>query len=255
MTSRALLLGGTAEARDLAAVLAPRRDVEVISSLAGRVSDPALPAGTVRIGGFGGAEGLYRWLTGERIDVVIDATHPFATGISASAASACGRSGIPLLRLCRPPWLPGPGDDWIQVPAVADVPAALGEAGRVFLTIGRQGLPVFAGCDRHWFLVRTVDPPVDAVPPRMQLVLDRGPFTVEGETALLRTNRIDLVVTKNSGGPMTAAKLAACRQLGVPVLMIARPPTATSAVAEVSTVAEAASRLDRVITMRGTDGG
>lgn len=223
MPVRILILGGTGEARELAAALVAT-GANVISSLAGRVRQPRLPDGQVRVGGFGGADGLAEYLRTEGITHVIDATHPFAGTITENAALAVAKAGVPLLVLRRPGWEPDPAWE-----IVADIRAAA-EAVRawpgdgVFLTTGRRDLSAFAEDDRHRFLVRTVDLPDDPVPPRMTLVLDRGPYTVEGETALMRQHEIGLLVTKNSGGPMTAAKLAAGQGLGVAVVMVARPP-------------------------------
>ena len=234
---RILILGGTGEARDLAAELLAA-GVDVLSSLAGRVRQPRLPDGPVRLGGFGGAEGLAAFLRVEGITGVVDATHPFAGTITAHAAQAAAQARVPLLVLRRPEWETDPSwdvvaDIWAAAAAVRAWPAE-----SVFLTTGRRDLGVFAADDRHRFLVRTVDPPDGPVPPRMTLVLDRGPYTVEGESALMREHGVGLLVTKNSGGPMTAAKLRAARDLGVQVLMVARPPLPPT-VPTVATVAEA----------------
>jgi precorrin-6A/cobalt-precorrin-6A reductase len=220
---RILILGGTGEARALAAELVAA-GIDVLSSLAGRVREPRLPEGPVRVGGFGGAAGLAAFLRAEGITAVVDATHPFAGTITANAARAAAQADVPLLVLRRPEWEADPswhvsGD--IRAAAAA-VRAWPGES--VFLTTGRRDLDVFAADDRHRFLVRTVDPPDGPVPPRMTLVLDRGPYTIEGEWALMRDHGIGLLVTKNSGGPMTSAKLRAARDLGVQVLMVQRPP-------------------------------
>jgi precorrin-6A/cobalt-precorrin-6A reductase len=228
---RVLLLGGTGEGRRLAALLADSAGVEVISSLAGRTAEPVLPPGLIRIGSFGGAQGLATWLADERIGAVIDATHPFASAITASAVAASAGLGVPLLLLRRPGWTAGPGDDWRRVPslqaAAADLP---GE--RVFLTIGRAGIAAFAGDERRWFLIRSVQAPVPPLPPRAHVLLARGPFAVADETALMRRYAVDLLVTRDSGGEMTSAKLVAARQLGLPVVMVDRPPfPATPAVA------------------------
>jgi precorrin-6A/cobalt-precorrin-6A reductase len=234
---RILILGGTGEARELAGELvAAGRDV--ISSLAGRVSRPRLPDGPVRVGGFGGADGLAAFLRDERVSHVIDATHPFAAGITVNASLAAAAAGVPLLVLCRPAWAADPS--WDAVPGIAAAAAAVRAwAGlAVFLTTGRRDLAEFATDSRHQFLVRTVDPPDGPVPPRMTLLLDRGPYTVAGESALIREHGIGLLVTKNSGGPMTAAKLTAARDLGVRVVMVARPPLPEGAVVA-ATVAEA----------------
>jgi len=218
---RVLLLGGTGEARALAARL--QAHVDVISSLAGRVPDPALPVGAVRIGGFGGVDGLRKWLREEHIDAVVDATHPFAATITAHAAAACGQSQLPHLLLARPAWDPG---DAIVV--ASDVEAAEVVAGqhfsRVFLTTGRSGVAAFADSDA-WFLIRAVTAPdPDLLPRRHQLVLSRGPYRYDGECALLREHRIDALVTKNSGGDMTRAKLDAAAALDIPIVMVSRPP-------------------------------
>jgi precorrin-6A/cobalt-precorrin-6A reductase len=234
---RILILGGTAEARELAAELVAA-GVDVLSSLAGRVRQPRLPDGPVRIGGFGGAEGLASFLRAEGITAVVDATHPFAGTITASAARAAAQAGVPLLVLRRPEWETAPSWDLVADigAAAAAVRAWPGES--VFLTTGRRDLDVFAADDRHRFLVRAVDPPDGPVPPRMALVLDRGPYTVEGESALMREHGVGLLVTKNSGGPMTAAKLTAARDLGIQVVMVRRPPL-PEASAAVTTVAAA----------------
>ncbi|MDX6718343.1 MAG: precorrin-6A/cobalt-precorrin-6A reductase [Solirubrobacteraceae bacterium] len=220
-----LVLGGTAEARELAGAL-HAAGVAVTSSLAGRVSRPRLPAGDTRIGGFGGPEALARWLAEHGVRAVVDATHPFARRISASAARACPQAGVALLRLERPGWSERPGDRWRWVDDLDAAAAAVGELGgrRVLLTTGRQGLPAFAGVDEAWFLVRCVDPPTEALPRRHELLLDRGPYAVEGELALVDEHRIDLVVTKDSGGTHTAAKLDAARARGVSVIVVRRPP-------------------------------
>ncbi|UWZ40335.1 cobalt-precorrin-6A reductase [Dactylosporangium roseum] len=236
------MLGGTGEARRLAVALRP--GPRVVTSLAGRVARPVLPPGEVRVGGFGGAAGLAAYLTAERVDVVVDATHPFAARMSGNAAEAAATTGVPLLVLRRPGWTERPGDRWHRVP---DLPAAAGAvagADRVFLTTGRRGLPAFAHLTRPWFLVRSVDPPESPVPPRMATLLDRGPFTVAGETALLRDHAIEVVVTKDSGGEMTAAKLTAARDLGLRVVMVDRPPLPPGAVA-VPTVEAALAHLTR----------
>jgi len=221
---RILILGGTAEARDLAAQLTAA-GVDLISSLAGRVREPRLPDGPVRVGGFGGADGLAAFLREEGITHLIDATHPFAAGITANAAHAAADAGVPRLMLCRPAWELDP--DWETVADIAAAAAAVREwpGESVFLTTGRRDLDAFTADSAHRFLVRTVDPPDGPpLPPSMTVILDRGPYTVEGESALLRAHHIGLLVTKNSGGPMTAAKLQAARDLGVQVVVVARPP-------------------------------
>ncbi|MFC4031804.1 cobalt-precorrin-6A reductase [Streptomyces polygonati] len=221
---RLLILGGTGQARALAAELAADPALEVTSSLAGRTAEPRRPSGRVRSGGFGGAAGLTAWLRAERIDVLVDATHPFAQEISRSAAVAAAAAGVPLLAL-RPPGLtPGPGDRWTWADTLTQAAALLPSlGGRPFLTTGRQELAAFAALDLP-VLARTVEPPAPPLPRRLVLVLSRGPFTLDGERALLREHRIDLLVTKDSGGPATAPKLTAAREAAVPVLIVRRPP-------------------------------
>jgi precorrin-6A/cobalt-precorrin-6A reductase len=234
---RVLLLGGTAEARALAAELHPA--VEVTSSLAGRVPDPALPVGEVRIGGFGGAEGIRRWLREHPVDAVVDATHPFAATITANAAVACRESGMPHVVLARPAWPHGAaivvGSDVDAAKVVADQ-----RFSRVFLTTGRSGSAAFSGVDA-WFLIRAVTAPDDdTLPRRRELLLSRGPYHYDGERRLLLDNGIDVLVTKNSGGDMTRAKVDAADDLGIPVVMVDRPRL-PEGVASVSTVAAAAA--------------
>jgi precorrin-6A/cobalt-precorrin-6A reductase len=217
---RVLLLGGTAEARALAAELHP--EVTVTSSLAGRVPDPTLPVGEVRVGGFGGVDGLRRWLRDERVDAVVDATHPFAARITANAARACREEGLPHVVLVRPAW---PAGDAIVVSS--DVEAANVVArnhyARVFLTTGRSGSAAFADVDA-WFLIRAVTSPDDVeLPPRHHLLLSRGPYRYAEERKLLQEFQIDALVTKNSGGDMTRDKVTAADDLGIPVIMVERP--------------------------------
>jgi len=218
-----LILGGTAEARALAAAL-HADGIAVVSSLAGRVANPRLPVGEVRVGGFGGVDGLARWLTEHDVAAMVDATHPFARRISANAAQAAPAAGVPLLRLERPGWTPRPGDRWTWVDDLDAAARAIPGLGtRVLLTTGRQGLPAFAAVDA-WFLIRCVDPPDPPLPARHELLLDRGPYTSAGEGALIDRHVIDLVVTKDSGGALTVAKLDAARERGLPVIVVRRPP-------------------------------
>lgn len=240
---RVLLLGGTAEARALAARLHPQ--VDVISSLAGRVPDPALPVGAVRIGGFGGVDGLRKWLRDEHIDAVIDATHPFAATITAHAAQACDDLHLPYLLVSRPAWDPGDAIVVASDVAAAEV-VARQQFSRVFLTTGRSGIAAFTDSDA-WFLIRAVTAPsLELLPRRHRLVLSRGPYHYDGEYALLREHRIDALVTKNSGGQMTRAKLEATAALAIPVVMVDRPPLPPG-VATVDSV-EAATVWARRIT-------
>ena len=235
MTGRVLVLGGTGEARRLATALVDR-GVDVVSSLAGRVADPLLPPGEVRVGGFGGVAGLTAWLQGHPVASVVDATHPFATGMTANAAAATDLTGVPLLRLQRPGWTAQVFDDWRWVDSLAEAATAVAGFESVFLTTGRQGLAAFAGVTGRC-LVRSVDPPEPPLPARTTVVLARGPFTVEEELSLLRQYAVDVVVTKDSGGSMTAAKLTAARKLGLPVVLVRRP--AVPGVPAVGTVEEA----------------
>ncbi|MHB8186938.1 MAG: cobalt-precorrin-6A reductase [Dermatophilaceae bacterium] len=226
VTPRVLILGGTTEARRLAERLAGRADVDVVSSLAGRVVSPRMPAGQVRVGGFGGAAGLASWIDAHGIRAVIDATHPFAATISWNAAAAAAASHVPLLALRRRAWGPGEGDRWHDATSLEDAALMLPELGRRhFLTIGRQGVSSFADVVDAWFLVRSVDPPEEPTPPQMELLLDRGPYSLNAEIALMRGRRVDTVITKNSGGEATSAKLAGARELGLPVVMVRRPAT------------------------------
>ena len=225
MRSRVLILGGTAEARALAAALAARPELDVVSSLAGRVTNPRLPSGRVRIGGFGGPEGLASWLREEGVAAVVDATHPFAERISASAARASADAGVPLLALRRPGWTPGPGDRWHWADSLEAAAGLLPGLGRrAFLTTGRQGLEAFAGVEDVWFLIRCVDPPTARLPPHHRLILDRGPYTLDREQALFEEHAVDVLVTKDSGGEHVVAKLEAARDRGLPVVVVRRPP-------------------------------
>jgi precorrin-6A/cobalt-precorrin-6A reductase len=239
---RVLVLGGTAEGRELARRLHPR--VEIISSLAGRVPDPALPVGPVRIGGFGGVDGLRRWLRDEGIDAVVDATHPFAATMTAHAADVCRELAVPHLVLVRPPWDP---DNAIVVASDADAAETVAEQrySRVFLTTGRSGVKAFADSDA-WFLIRAVtEPDAASLPRRHRLVLSRGPYRYDDEFALLREHHVDALVTKNSGGDMTRAKLDAAAALDIPVVMVARPQL-PDGVTAVGTVREAADWVAEV---------
>lgn len=240
-----LVLGGTAEARALAArLVATGRSVT--STLAGRVSDPALPVGQVRIGGFGGVDGLVEYLRTQRPVAVVDATHPYAATMSAHAVAATARVGAPLLRLARPGWAGRPdAGTWHWVddhPAAAVTATRLGE--RPFLTTGRQTLDHYAILADLDTLVRVVEPPVEPLPPRWTVLRDRGPYRLDGERDLLRRHAVDVLVTKDSGGAHTSAKLDAAAALGVPVVVVRRP-AATGGVAAVASVDEAVDWLDR----------
>jgi len=232
--TRVLILGGTAEAAGLARALFEDAGVAAITSLAGRTRAPAALPGEVRVGGFGGPEALSAYLRDEAIDLAVDATHPFAARISRNAARACAAAGVARLLLARPPWTAQTGDNWVPAADTAAAAGALpGLGDRVFLAIGRQELAAFAGLAGIWFLVRLVERP-EAPPPLAdyRLVLGRGPFAVAAERGLLREHRIDAVVSKNSGGAGASAKIAAARELGLPVVMIERPPAPQSETAE-----------------------
>lgn len=232
-----LLLGGTTEASQLAQALA-HAGVPATFSYAGRTTQPITQPLPTRVGGFGGPEGLADFLRQQRITHVIDATHPFAAQMSRHAIQACAETGVPLLALQRPPWRPGPGDRWHSVP---DLDAALNALpptpSRVFLAIGRQHVQPFLQRTPHWYLLRVVESGLEVPPQRGAVVVQRGPYALEGDLALLRAHRIEWVVTKNSGGQGGQAKLLAARVLGLPVLMIERPALPPRPIAE--TVAEA----------------
>lgn len=241
-----LVLGGTTEGRAAAAALDGLPGLRVVSSLAGAVRSPSLPAGEVRVGGFGGATGLAAWLRDERVAAVLDATHPFADGITANAAAACAATGTRLVVLRRPGWTAVVGDRWHRVASVPAAAAALpgllpGPAGRVLLTTGRGGLSAFAPVDAA-FWIRAVDPPGPPLPARHVLLLDRGPFTLDAERALLAEVRPHVLVTKDSGGDATAPKLTAAREAGVPVVVVDRPPL-PDGVPVAATVDDAVTRL------------
>jgi precorrin-6A/cobalt-precorrin-6A reductase len=219
---RVLILGGTSEALRLAEACAAIPELHTITSLAGRTRAPAAPSGAVRIGGFGGAVGLERYLREHAIDRLVDATHPFAARIGHNAAQACRAAGVPRLRLLRPPWQRRPGDRWTEVDSLAAAARRLPLRARVFLSVGRSDLGAFAGLEQ-WFLVRTIEPAEPCLANAHWLAA-RGPFGLEDEVELLRAHAIEIVVTKASGGEATYAKLAAARQLGLPVIMVRRPP-------------------------------
>ncbi len=222
---RVLVLGGASEARALAARIAQRPDIRAVMSLAGRTSAPVETGLPTRIGGFGGVDGLIRYLSEERIDRVIDATHPFATRISANARFACAALGVPLAALGREPWRARAGDRWTEVPNLDEAAKALGsDPKRVFLTIGRLGVGAFRAEPQHEYLIRTIEPPEPSdLPPHRVLLFARGPFEKNDEIALMRERRIEIVVTKNSGGASTYAKMEAARELGLEAIVIAPP--------------------------------
>lgn len=223
---RVLILGGSTEASRLARELAPREGYDVTVSYAGRTRQRTSTPGRIRVGGFGGVHGLVGHLVSHRVDVLLDATHPFAARMPHHAAAACARAGVPRLRVCRPAWQAVAGDHWHEVVDLDAAAALLAELRprRVFLTTGRQELQPFARLPDMWFLVRAIEPP-DSMPlADASVLLARGPFDEEREVALLRDHAIDVVVSKNSGGGAAAAKLVAARALGLPVVMVERPP-------------------------------
>ncbi len=238
---RLLILGGTGEAYDLAdAVAAAFADrFSVVSALAGRTDAPRQPAGQVRIGGFGGVEGLMAYLRDMAVDCVVDATHPFAAQMTDQAFNACRQVHVPYLRLDRPAWTPQNGDRWHSVSDATVAARLLPEVGSVaFLTVGAKELESFRGLQGVQIAMRLVDPPAEPVPlEEVVMILGRGPFDLEDERALLQQHRIDVLVTKNSGGEATAAKLTAAREAGIPVIMIERPEQHVEPV--VTTIAEA----------------
>jgi precorrin-6A/cobalt-precorrin-6A reductase len=245
---RVLILGGTAEARALAAALGDRLAFAVTVSLAGRTSQPAPQSVPVRSGGFGGAEGLARYLRDERIDVLIDATHPYAAAISANAMQAAASAGAELLALRRPSWSKVEGDIWIEVDSVEAAVKALGNAPRrVFVALGRKELRPFEAAPQHHYLIRSVDPvePPLAVPNAAYLTA-RAPFTEAADRAVLEHHRIEMLVAKNSGGGATYGKIAAARALGLPVVMLKRPVLPD--VPSVATVDEVLAWLDHALT-------
>jgi precorrin-6A/cobalt-precorrin-6A reductase len=230
---RVLLLGGTTEAGRMAEALAGA-GIDAVYSYAGRTRAPVAQPLPTRTGGFGGVEGLRGYLAAERISHVIDATHPFAEGMSRNAFDACTASGLPLIRLERPAWTPEEGDDWTFVPDMEALPAALPDAPAVvFLAIGRQQIGLFAAKPQHRYVLRLVDPPLEPLPlPDTEVIIARGPFDVTGDTALMRDHAVTQVVAKNAGGEGARAKLDAARALGLPVILADRPALPGENVAE-----------------------
>jgi precorrin-6A/cobalt-precorrin-6A reductase len=252
--ARILILGGTAEARQLAGRLAGRAGLDITLSLAGRTATPAAQPVPVRIGGFGGAEGLANYLISERVGALIDATHPYANVISANAVAAARRSGVPLIALRRPPWTAVSGDRWIEVNDVGKAVRAIGQTPRrVFVALGRNELAPFRDAPQHYYLIRSVDPVDPPLPlPHVGYVTGRGPFGEADDRALLIEHRIDVVVAKNSGGTATYGKIAAARVLGIDVVMLRRPPA--PACAAVETIEDAIAWLDHALTSAAARG-
>jgi precorrin-6A/cobalt-precorrin-6A reductase len=229
-----LLLAGTGDAIALAARLADISGVATTASFAGRTTHPALPDRTnARIGGFGGMQGLRSYLIARKIDAVIDATHPFARQMHYNAATACASLGLPIIAFIRPAWTRTEQDRILEVDDVAAAAAqACLHGQRIFLTIGRQELAPFAPYDDRWFLIRSIEAPNAPLPHARHILLERGPFTIEHELALMREHAVDIIVSKNSGGNATYAKIEAARALGIPVVMINRPGRSDTPLAE-----------------------
>lgn len=231
-----LVLGGTAEAVSLAdRMIADWGDrFDVVTSLAGRTQTPGTTPGEVRVGGFGGVAPMTRYLEDHDVAALLDATHPFAAQISENARKACAAARVPRIALVRPRWEPARGDDWRMQPDLSAVAAVVPTVGqRVFLTVGRTDLAAFASCEDSWFLVRMIDAPDTALPlSAYQVISGRGPFEAAAEQRLMKEHKIDALVCKASGGEATRAKLVAARRLGIPVLMVERPPTPEGPVAD-----------------------
>ena len=245
---RILMLGGTGEARSLAQSLTNTGRYDVLLSLAGRTEKPCDQPVPVRIGGFGGVDGLAAFLRDGSFDLLIDATHPFAARISRNASEASAATGIPAFALRRPEWVAEPGDRWTHVATITEAIERLGPSPRrVFLAIGRQEAHRAEVAPQHFYLVRSVDPvEPPLVLPDVQLVHDRGPYDVESEISLLRSHRIDTLVTKNSGGSATYAKIEAARRLGIEVIMVVRVPAA--AMQTVTTIEAMLAAIDHLFS-------
>ena len=253
-TTRVLILGGTTEARRLAEQLAGRADLDVTLSLAGRTAAPARQAVPVRSGGFGGAAGLAAYLACDHIDVMIDATHPYASGISTNAGAAARMSGVRFVAVRRPPWVAVAGDRWTDVETVGDAVRALDETPRrVLVALGRNDLAPLLQAAQHFYLIRSVDPVDPPLPlPRAAYVTGRGPFVEADELALMRAQGIEAVNAKNSGGDATYGKIAAARALRIAVIMLRRP--AAPAAPSVETVEEAIAWVDHALTSAAARG-
>lgn len=243
-----LILGGTADARQVAHAVVGTGRHTVTLSLAGQTRDPAEAGVATRVGGFGGSDGLAEWACHHAVDAILDVTHPFAVQISHNAVRAATDAGVPLARFERAAWAPQPGDRWVEVADFAEAASAArryAQGGAALLTVGRRGLEAFAARSDVRWIVRSVEPPspdpgfVDA-----HYILDRGPFTLAGERGLMAEHAIDVVVSKASGGSQTQAKLDAARERGIPVVLIRRPPDTASGVPRVSTPQDAVAWLD-----------
>jgi precorrin-6A/cobalt-precorrin-6A reductase len=245
---RVLILGGTTEARVLADRLAGRLGLDVTLSLAGRTASPARQKVPVRIGGFGGAAGLADYLVRGHVDALIDATHPYASVISANAVEAARKADVPFVALWRPPWTAIAGDRWTEVRDARAAVEALGDTPRrVFVALGRQELAPFRDAPQHHYLIRSVDPVDPPLPlPHATYVTGRGPFSEAQDRALMAAHRIEAVIAKNSGAGATYGKIAAARALGLTVIMLRRPPAPEGPAVE--TVEEAIAWLDHALT-------
>lgn len=222
-----LILGGTQQAAELAARLVAQGECDVVTSLAGRTSDPAPLAGGLRIGGFGGIDGLARYLMDNRIAKVIDATHPFATRISANAIAACALAGVALEILSRPEWSRQENDDWRDFASLEDAAAALPAGARAFLALGRQHLKAFEYRQDCHFVIRMIDPPAGPLPfADFELICGAPAADPRAEAALFKAHAVTHLVCRNSGGAAGYGKIVAARQLRLPVLLIARPQAA-----------------------------
>jgi precorrin-6A/cobalt-precorrin-6A reductase len=251
---RILILGGTTEARILAERLAKRGDLDVTLSLAGRTASPVRHAVPIRVGGFGGAAGLVDYLTTNRVDVLIDATHPYAHVISENAIVAARQASVPFVALRRPAWTVAAGDRWTEVEDTSAAIAAIGDAPRsVFVAIGRNELAPFARAPQHRYLIRSVDPVDPPLPlPQVGYITARGPFSETDDRALMMAHRIDVVIAKNSGGTAGYGKIAAARSLGVGVIMVRRPQAPDTPA--VDTVDEVITWLDHALTSAAARG-
>ena len=249
---RILLLGGTTEASQIVSVLEPDPRITLTLSLAGRTVAPRMSSARVRIGGFGGVAGLVAYLQGEQIALLVDATHPFAAVMPFHAAQACRLADVPLLKVYRPPWFAVAGDRWIRVPDLRSAAETLQRIGarRVLLTTGRTELDPFRGVPRMTFVVRSIEAADLRDFVRATAVLDRGPFDLASERALLVEHAIDVLVTKNSGGSAAAPKLQAARELGISVVMVERPPI--PAVTRLERVDQAVAWINRFVSPTDT---
>ena len=238
----------------MAGRLAGRAGLEITLSLAGRTATPAAQPVPVRVGGFGGAAGLAKYLVSERVDALIDATHPYANVISANAVAAARRSGVPMVALRRPPWISVSGDRWIEVSDVGEVVGAIGQTPRrVFVALGRNELKPFGDAPQHYYLIRSVDPVDPPLPlPHVGYVTGRGPFSEADDHAMMTEHRIDVVVAKNSGGMATYGKIAAARALGIDVVILRRPAAPDAAAVEA--IEDAIVWLDHALTSAAARG-